>query len=63
MAKAWDITLKKLVQANPQDFVTLIQPGLQIEAQLQSELDREHVYADGVYFNVHIQGSSRCWSI
>ncbi len=49
MAKDWDDTLKKLVQANPQDFVTFIQPGLRIEAQLQAELGRERVYADGLF--------------
>lgn len=48
MPKVYDDALKKLFRANAQDFVSLIQPGWQVEELLPTELDTEHIYADGL---------------
>ncbi len=48
MPKLYDDALKKLFRANAQDFVSLIQKDLQVEELLPTELDAEHIYADGL---------------
>jgi predicted transposase YdaD len=48
LPKIYDDALKKLFQANAQDFVSLVQEGLRVEELLPTELDNEHIYADGL---------------
>ncbi len=48
MPKVYDDALKKLFRDNAQDFVSLIKPGLRVECLLPTELDAEHIFADGL---------------
>lgn len=48
LPKVYDDALKKLFRDNAQDFVSLIQEGLYIDELLPTELDAEHIYADGL---------------
>lgn len=48
LPKVYDDALKKLLKANTQDFVDLLQKGMYVEEALPTELDAEHVYADGL---------------
>jgi predicted transposase YdaD len=48
MPNVWDDALKKLLRASAQDFVALVQKDLHAERMLPTELDAEHIYADGL---------------
>jgi predicted transposase YdaD len=48
MGKSYDDGMKKLFRANMQDFVGLLPEELSIEESLATELDAEHVHADGL---------------
>lgn len=48
MTKLYDDALKKLFRANAQDFVAFVRKDLLIEEPLPTELDKEHIHADGL---------------
>jgi predicted transposase YdaD len=48
LPKVFDDAFKKLFRANAQDFVSLIQKNWRVEELLPTELDTEHIYADGL---------------
>ncbi len=48
MPKPYDDALKKLFRANAQDFVALVQDSLRVVEFLPTELDAEHIFADGL---------------
>lgn len=59
MPKVYDDALKKLFKANAQDFVSLIQKGWQVEELLPTELDTEHIYADGLVRCIDEKGQAQ----
>lgn len=48
MPKVYDDALKKLFRDNARDFVALLHEELYIDELLPTELDTEHIYADGL---------------
>ncbi len=56
MPKVYDDALKKLFRDNAQDFVSLVRPDLHVERLLSTELDAEHIYADGLAWCVDEDG-------
>lgn len=48
MPKPYDDALKKLFRTNAQDFIALVQDKLRIVEFLPTELDAEHIFADGL---------------
>ena len=49
MAKPWDDLLKRLVAANPQDFVNWLLPGARYESEKSLELKSRTIEADVLY--------------
>lgn len=48
MAGQYDDNVKKLIEANPQDFVTLAVNGGHFEEVLDKELKSVHIFADAL---------------